>query len=312
MDSDNEKTMPLEALARRGEEYRRAGRRIVWTNGCFDLLHAGHIASLQAAKALGDILIVGINSDASVRALKGPDRPLVPEAMRANVLAALACVDHVLVFRGTRCTEELARIRPDIYAQGSDYTLETIDQDERRAVEQGGGRVAFLPFVQGFSTSNLMKKIRRGDPEKVISGAFALIRDDADRLLMVANQYSEGVRWGLPGGGHERDETLREAVVRETREEVGLEVKVTRYVGLIERLDPALNLHLLAHQFEAEAVGGELCVSEKEEHVIDAQYLSRAEVAGHPGVVLGRQYLLQYIDDRAAYPPYIFMGPGEE
>lgn len=301
-----------EALAVLRTRYRAEGKRVVWTNGCFDLVHAGHVLSLESAAALGDILVVGLNSDASVRRLKGPERPYVPQQERATLLGALACVDHVVIFDGERCTPELERVQPDVYAQGEDYTIETIDPGERAAVERGGGAFAFLPFRQGLSTTNLMKRIRRSDPEKIISGAFALIRDAAGRLLMVANRYGEGVKWGLPGGGHHRGETLEETVVREAAEEVGLQIGIRRYLGIIERIDPTLNLHLVAHQFEAEVFGGEVRVDPREEHVIDARWLSAEELAGHPGVVLGREHLLRYLADPGGYPNYILMREGEE
>lgn len=138
---------------------RQAGRKLVVTNGCFDLLHAGHVTYLEAARARGDALLVGLNGDDSVRQLKGPSRPLNGEADRARVLAALGCVDGVLVFPEKRATRFLAFAAPDIYVKGGDYTLETLDQDERRAVEGAGGRIVFIPFVAGKSTTGLVEKI---------------------------------------------------------------------------------------------------------------------------------------------------------
>lgn len=306
------KILSAEALAAIRQRYRAEGKRVVWTNGCFDLVHAGHVLSLESAAALGDILVVGLNSDASVRRLKGPERPYIPQQERAAMLGALACVDHVVIFDGERCTPELDLVQPEVYAQGEDYTLDTIDPGERAAVERGGGTFAFLPFRQGLSTTNLMKRIRRSDPEKIISGAFALIRDEEGRLLMVANRYGEGVKWGLPGGGHHRGETLEETVIREAEEEVGLRIGIRRYLGIIERIDPTLNLHLVAHQFEAEVLGGEVRVDPREEHVIDARWLSAEGLAAHPGLVLGREHLLRYLADPTGYPNYILMREGEE
>jgi len=292
--------------------YRSQDKRVVWTNGCFDMLHEGHILSLQSAKALGDILVVGLNSDRSIRELKGPERPILNEKSRAAVLGAIECVDHLIVFDGKRCTKELELVQPDVYAQGADYTIETIDQDERRAVESHGGHVAFLPLVLSVSTSNAVKKIRRTDPEKIISAAFGLIRNDDGEILLVANQYSEGVKWGLPGGGHLRNETLRQTVEREVEEETGLQVRTTAYRGIIERIDPGLNLHLVAHQFEVEVTGGELFVRPDEEHVVDARYFTREKLADFEATVLGREHLLAYLDNPDAYPYYILMGKGEE
>lgn len=294
------------------EEYRRAGRKLVWTNGCFDILHAGHLQSLRMAREMGDALIVGLNADVSVNSLKTPDRPFVGENDRAALLAALEMVDHVLIFSDKRCDRVLAAVAPDIMVKGEDYNIDTIDQDERAAVERGGGAVRFIPFVKGLSTSNLVKKIRRSDPEKIISGAFAFIRDAQGRLLMVANAYAEGLKWGLPGGGQVRGETLEHTVIREAEEETGLRVRIVRYRGLIERLSPELNLHLHCHQFEAEAVGGELCVRENEEHVVEARFCSAADIAAIAAPVLGRKYILQYLAAPEEYPQFIFMGENEE
>lgn len=144
--------------------WRQAGKDSgkVWvvTNGCFDLLHAGHVAYLEAARSLGDALLVGLNGDASVRELKGPTRPLNTEDDRALVLAALECVSAVVVFPEKRAARFLSDARPDIYVKGGDYTLDTIDQDERRAVESGGGRIVFIPFLPGRSTTGLVAKIQ--------------------------------------------------------------------------------------------------------------------------------------------------------
>lgn len=140
---------------------RRAGRRLVVTNGCFDLLHAGHVAYLESARAEGDALLIGLNGDDSVRALKGPGRPVVPEGDRAFVLAALEAVDAVCLFPEVRAHHFLALAEPDIYVKGGDYTLDTLNVDERRAVEAAGGRIVFLPFVPGRSTTGLLEKIKK-------------------------------------------------------------------------------------------------------------------------------------------------------
>lgn len=135
---------------------RSSGRRLVVTNGCFDLLHAGHVAYLEAARSLGDALLVGLNGDASVRALKGAGRPLNAEADRARVLAALACVDAVCVFPEVRAERFLGAAAPDVYVKGGDYTLETLDPNERAAVEAAGARIAFIPLLAGRSTTALV------------------------------------------------------------------------------------------------------------------------------------------------------------
>jgi rfaE bifunctional protein nucleotidyltransferase chain/domain len=143
-------------------ELRRSGRKLVITNGCFDLLHAGHVTYLESARNLGDALLVGLNGDASVRALKGEGRPLNSESDRALVLAALECVDAVCVFPEVRATRFLEAAQPDIYVKGGDYTPDTLDQDERRAVESHGGRIQIIPFLPGRSTSNIIRRMGSG------------------------------------------------------------------------------------------------------------------------------------------------------
>ncbi len=138
-------------------EARRAGKRIVTTNGCFDVLHVGHIRYLQQAKQQGDILIVAINSDDSVRAIKGDKRPLVSEDERAEVLAALECVDYVTIFSELDPIQFLHELRPDIHVKGGDYTLDQIV--EREAVESIGAELRLLPGAQGKSTSSLIELI---------------------------------------------------------------------------------------------------------------------------------------------------------
>jgi rfaE bifunctional protein nucleotidyltransferase chain/domain len=154
-----EKRLTRETLGPWREAQRRAGRRLVVTNGCFDLLHLGHVTYLEAARNQGDALLVGVNSDAAVRQLKGHDRPVTPEEDRALVLAALQSVDAVCIFDSATATEFLAAARPDIYVKGGDYTLETLNQTERRAVEAGGGRIVLIPFVPGKSTTGTLAKI---------------------------------------------------------------------------------------------------------------------------------------------------------
>ncbi len=144
-------------------EQRAAGRRFIVTNGCFDILHRGHVNYLQSARNLEAeaILLVGLNSDASVRELKGPSRPVNSEADRAAVLAALESVGGVCVFPDLTAMNFLHIVRPDLYVKGGDYTIDTINQEERRFVEGAGGRVVVLGGVLGKSTSALIEKISR-------------------------------------------------------------------------------------------------------------------------------------------------------
>ena len=147
---------------------RAAGRRLVFTNGCFDLLHVGHTRYLQQARRLGDALLVAINSDRSVRALKGPGRPVMCEEERAEVLAALAAVDYVTIFDEESPRALIAEALPDVLAKGGDYALEEIHG--REEVERAGGRVVALPFVEGVSTTDVIERIKsaadRGPEEK--------------------------------------------------------------------------------------------------------------------------------------------------
>jgi len=137
----------------------RNHKRIVWTNGCYDILHAGHVLYLQKAKETGDVLIVGLNSDESIRAVKGPTRPIVSQGERAIVMAALECVDYVIIFHETSPYSIIETLQPDVYAKGGDYTLDTINQQERRLVEGYGGEIALLPGVAGSSTTAVINKI---------------------------------------------------------------------------------------------------------------------------------------------------------
>jgi len=138
---------------------RASARKLVVTNGCFDLLHVGHVSYLEAARNQGDALLVGVNGDQSVRELKGPGRPLNGEIERATVLAALESVDAVCIFEEPTALRFLAAAQPDIYVKGGDYTVETLNQGERHTVEQAGGRIVIIPFVQGKSTTALLNKI---------------------------------------------------------------------------------------------------------------------------------------------------------
>src|SRR5260221_2816165 len=138
---------------------RASGRKVVVSNGCFDLLHFGHVTYLEGGSGYGDALLVGVNGDQSVTGLKGPGRPINGEYDRAAVLAALESVDAVCIFAEPTALRFLAIAQPDIYVKGGDYTAQTINQDERKVVEQGGGRIVIVPFVEGKSTTALLKKM---------------------------------------------------------------------------------------------------------------------------------------------------------
>jgi rfaE bifunctional protein nucleotidyltransferase chain/domain len=135
------------------------GQKLVFTNGCFDLLHAGHVRYLQAARALGEALVVALNGDESVRALKGPDRPINDERDRAEIIAGLACVDFVTIFHEPRVTDVIAKVRPHVYAKGGDYTIESLDPEERAALEAGDTAIRILPLVPGKSTTATIAKV---------------------------------------------------------------------------------------------------------------------------------------------------------
>lgn len=148
----------LEALIAYREAAAVEKRSIVLTNGCFDLLHRGHASYLAQSASLGDLLVVAVNSDASVRALKGPARPCNSETDRAYLLAALRCVDAVFIFPGPRLDAEIRRLRPDVYTKAGDYTVDTLDPEERRALKDVGTEIHILPFLQGHSTTSLIER----------------------------------------------------------------------------------------------------------------------------------------------------------
>jgi D-glycero-beta-D-manno-heptose 1-phosphate adenylyltransferase len=157
----SEKIVNPDRLAAIAESLRAQSRKLVLTNGCFDLLHAGHVRYLQAARALGDALAVAINGDDSVRALKGEGRPLNTESDRAEIIAALACVDYVVSFPEVRVTRLIEKVRPAIYVKGGDYTPASLDPEERAALEKAGAEIRILPFEPGYSTSGLIERMKR-------------------------------------------------------------------------------------------------------------------------------------------------------
>lgn len=140
---------------------RASGRKLVVTNGCFDLLHVGHVTYLETARGFGDALLVGVNSDAGVRLLKGESRPVTPEEDRALVLAGLQSVDAVCIFPGKTAAAFLEVAQPDIYVKGGDYTLDQLNQEERGIVERCGGKIIVAPLVPGRSTTAVLKKIHQ-------------------------------------------------------------------------------------------------------------------------------------------------------
>jgi rfaE bifunctional protein nucleotidyltransferase chain/domain len=156
-----DKIIPWEKLPEWRAAFRVGGKKLVVTNGCFDILHLGHVTYLETARGFGQGLLVGVNSDAAVRELKGAGRPVNSENDRAALLAALESVTAVCIFPGKTATQFLTVAQPDIYVKGGDYTLETLNADERRAVEAAGGRIKILPFLPGQSTTTLLEKISR-------------------------------------------------------------------------------------------------------------------------------------------------------
>ncbi len=166
--------LPLAPLQTLRDGWRQQGRRVVLTNGVFDLLHWGHVGYLQAARALGDVLVVALNSDSSTRANKGASRPLVPQADRAAVLVALRAVDYVTIFDERTAESVVATLRPDVYVKGGDYASDpaapvlTVDPDrlpEARVVSAYGGTVRLLPYAAGRSTTALLARIRALPPD---------------------------------------------------------------------------------------------------------------------------------------------------
>ena len=150
--------IPREYIKEACETVRADGATIVFTNGCFDILHAGHVRYLTAAEAMGDFLVIGLNSDASVRRLKGEGRPIVSEADRAEVLDALRAVDIVTIFDEPTAEELVRLVRPNVYVKGGDYSLDTLP--EAKIVQAAGGRVEFIPFLEGHSTTGVIERIK--------------------------------------------------------------------------------------------------------------------------------------------------------
>jgi glycerol-3-phosphate cytidylyltransferase len=153
------KIIPREEVAQFADDLRQSGKRIAFTNGCFDILHIGHVHYLQAARELGDLLIVGLNSDDSVRKLKGPTRPLTPDNERAEILSALSCVDAVVIFPESTPEALISEIKPKVHVKGGDYHVD--DLPEAKIVLSYGGDVVIIPYLEGKSTTNIIEKIRQ-------------------------------------------------------------------------------------------------------------------------------------------------------
>jgi len=154
------KLIDLGKLSKISGELRAAGKTVVATNGCFDLLHVGHIRYLQKARTFGDVLIVGVNGDASVRKLKGTARPITDERDRVEILAALECVDMVVIFSDERAVKFLEAASPAVYVKGGDYTPDTLNSEERSILAKVGAKVEIIPFEKGYSTSILIDRLR--------------------------------------------------------------------------------------------------------------------------------------------------------
>jgi rfaE bifunctional protein nucleotidyltransferase chain/domain len=157
----SEKIVNPDRLAAIADSFREQGRKLVLTNGCFDLLHVGHVRYLQAARALGDALAVAINGDDSVRVLKGAGRPLNTGSDRAEIVAALECVDYAVLFPEVRVTRLIEKVRPSIYVKGGDYTPASLHPEEHAALEKIGAEIRILPFEPGHSTSGLIERMKK-------------------------------------------------------------------------------------------------------------------------------------------------------
>jgi rfaE bifunctional protein nucleotidyltransferase chain/domain len=155
------KIILLGELPARTKALRAAGKRIVVTNGCFDLLHVGHVRYLKAARALGDVLIVGVNGDRSVCELKGPGRPVNNEKDRAELVASLESVDLVAIFPELRATQFIELVTPDVYIKGGDYDSESLNPEERAALKKIGSKIDIVPFEKGYSTSSLIERLQK-------------------------------------------------------------------------------------------------------------------------------------------------------
>lgn len=156
-----EKIKTIDELVSIVADLKRQNKKIVLTNGAFDVLHVGHVRTLQKERSLGDVLVVGLNSDSSIRSYNGKDRPIVPEYEWAEMLAALECVDYVTIFHESKPLELIRKLKPNIVARGGSYNAESVENEERPLIESYGGRLELLPMVGDYSTSSLLGKIRK-------------------------------------------------------------------------------------------------------------------------------------------------------
>ncbi len=161
MKLENKKLLLLNEAVEIRKQLKNEGKSVVLTNGCFDLLHTGHLYFLKEASSQGQSLWVALNGDASVRQLKGPLRPIQDEIQRAYALAALGFIDGVFVFQSERLTEEILTFQPDKYVKAGDYDIDSINREERNALEAIKAEIKFLPFLEGFSTTKLIQKIKK-------------------------------------------------------------------------------------------------------------------------------------------------------
>ena len=159
MELAHKKILDLNSAIQKRNEIKNSNKTLTITNGCFDLLHAGHVFYLNQAAKLGDNLWLFLNSDTSVQSLKGPHRPVQSEIHRSYVVASLESIDAVVIFNNTRLDKEILSIKPDIYVKAGDYNLETMNQEEKKSLEEAGTEIRFLPFLEGFSSTHLMNKI---------------------------------------------------------------------------------------------------------------------------------------------------------
>lgn len=156
----SDKCVTISELMKIAKRKRLRREQMVFTNGCFDILHVGHVCYLESARKLGDYLVVALNSDRSVKKLKGKNRPINDERSRARVLAGFAAVNYVVVFGTKRVTPLLHRLQPEIYVKGGDYTEKTLDPAERQAIQSVRGKIRILPIWKGYSTTSIIKKMR--------------------------------------------------------------------------------------------------------------------------------------------------------